>query len=311
MKIVIIGNGKIASDCIRIMLEKGTHAVLHVFYEQQKNPEPAALMKTISEFQLNASSIHRIHDEENVNILANLNPDWIFNINCYQYLRPQILAAASKGVINFHNGPLPLYGGVNISSWPIINGETHHGVTWHLVNEGIDKGDILAQSFFEIGPRWTAAKLMSFCIVEGIQLFEKFWEGWVNGEIQALPQHDQSTYYSLKDTPPNDGYLSWEKSASELDALVRGLHLFPFHNSFGFAKIKISHHNFIIIQTKIESGHDPSKVGQILSLTEKGLVVQCAEDKLHIQTIADAHCQPINWSTFQTMTHLQEGDWLM
>ena len=190
MKIVIIGNGKIASDCIRIMLEKGTHAVLHVFYEQQKNPEPAALMKTISEFQLNASSIHRIHDEENVNILANLNPDWIFNINCYQYLRPQVLAAASKGVINFHNGPLPLYGGVNISSWPIINRETHHGVTWHLVNEGIDKGDILAQSFFEIGPRWTAAKLMSFCILEGIQLFEKFWEGWVNSEIQARPQHD-------------------------------------------------------------------------------------------------------------------------
>ncbi len=308
MKIVIIGNGKIASDCLRIMLQNESHSIEHVFYEEVKNPEPAALLTTLTEFDLNASPIQKIHDAENIEILNRIAPDWIFNINCYQYLRSAIIASASKGVINFHNGPLPLYGGVNISSWPIINGETHHGVTWHLVNEGIDTGDILSQSFFEIGRRWTAAKLMTVCILEGIQLFEKNWTAWISGAIKAQPQSAPHSYYSLKDTPPNEGLISFETSAPFVDALVRGLHLFPFTNSFGYAKMNISDQVFIVIQTKVEEGNAQAKPGQVLSFNEKGLVIQCAEGAIHIQSIANLELQPISWPNFKKLVSISEGD---
>jgi methionyl-tRNA formyltransferase len=287
MKIVIIGNGKIASDCARIMMQNGSHSIAHVFYEVQNNPEPSALLTTIQEFQLNASPIIKIHDDENISILKRIQPDWIFNINCYQYLRAAVLESATKGVINFHNGPLPLYGGVNISSWPIINGETHHGVTWHLVNAGIDEGDILSQTYFEMGPKWTAAKLMTFCIQEGIRIFARDWEKWLLDPQMSQPQKGTRTYYSMKDAPPNQGYLNWSESAKSLEQWVRGLSLFPFPNSFGYAKIQIGQSEYIIISASESpyAGAEPN--GTILECASNFLKIKCHENAILIQSIAN------------------------
>ena len=52
-----------------------------------------------------------------------------------------------------HAGKLPEYRGRNIINWAIINGETEIGVTVHLVDHGIDTGDILLQRILPIA--WT------------------------------------------------------------------------------------------------------------------------------------------------------------
>ena len=53
-----------------------------------------------------------------------------------------VLALAARGAINFHDGPLPRYAGLNAPVWAILNREPAHGVTWHLIEGGIDEGDI-------------------------------------------------------------------------------------------------------------------------------------------------------------------------
>lgn len=70
------------------------------------------------------------------------------------HLFNKILLKKAKGlIINYHNSLLPKYAGLNASSWAILNSEKIHGITWHLINEKIDAGDILYQVKFLIKKR--------------------------------------------------------------------------------------------------------------------------------------------------------------
>ena len=59
-------------------------------------------------------------------------------------LRKNFLNVFSFGVLNCHMGVLPEYRGMDVVEWPIIEREDEKvGVTCHLIDEGIDTGDIL------------------------------------------------------------------------------------------------------------------------------------------------------------------------
>ena len=64
-----------------------------------------------------------------------------------------VLDTARLSFVNFHAGKLPFYRGRNVINWAIINGETEIGLTAHVVDEGIDTGDIVLQKTLPIG--WT------------------------------------------------------------------------------------------------------------------------------------------------------------
>ncbi|WP_427449973.1 phosphoribosylglycinamide formyltransferase [Litorimonas sp. WD9-15] len=49
-------------------------------------------------------------------------------------------------LINIHPSLLPKYKGLNTHQRALDAGDTHHGCTVHWVSEGVDEGDIIAQS---------------------------------------------------------------------------------------------------------------------------------------------------------------------
>ena len=287
MKIVVIGNGKMAADCIKMMLNQTVHQLSYVFYEADKNVQPKVLLDCIEENQIPSSAIIKIHDDVNVRVLDELQPDWIFNINCYQYLRTIVLSKAKHGVINFHNGPLPRYGGVNIPTWVILNGEQQHGVTWHLVNEAIDAGAILEQSTFELSSKVTAAQLMVKCIQEGIRLFEENWIPWIEGKTKPRVQIGERLYIGLKDKVPNDGLLSTNNTSVDWDRTVRALHLFPYPNDVAYAHIRIQHQKYFAIAGKILDNDISHPIGTIMFDHPTGFVVQLSNGHYLITQLAN------------------------
>ena len=55
----------------------------------------------------------------------------------------------SRKIINIHPSLLPKYPGLNTHEKVINNKDKYHGVTIHLVDEGLDSGPIIAQARFE------------------------------------------------------------------------------------------------------------------------------------------------------------------
>ena len=83
---------------------------------------------------------------------------------------PQVLALA-RGAVNFHDGPLPRYAGLNAPVWAILNGERQHGISWHLIEGGVDEGDVLESRSFDIAPQDTALTLNTRCFEAAMESF--------------------------------------------------------------------------------------------------------------------------------------------
>ena len=92
------------------------------------------------------------------------------------------------GAINFHDGPLPRYAGLNAPVWAILNRETRHGVTWHMIEGGIDEGDIVEQRLFDLDAGETALTLNTKCYGAAIDSFGALVAAIETGGPARVPQ---------------------------------------------------------------------------------------------------------------------------
>jgi folate-dependent phosphoribosylglycinamide formyltransferase PurN len=89
--------------------------------------------------------------------LKQLAPDLVVLVGADIVPAP-VLAVPRLGTINAHYGLLPAYRGMNVTEWSILRGDPV-GVTIHLVDPGVDTGDILLREEIAIEPGETFATL--------------------------------------------------------------------------------------------------------------------------------------------------------
>lgn len=90
--------------------------------------------------------VNSANDRETIRLLQHLQPD-IVVVNGTRLLSKELLASTAATFINMHAGITPTYRGVHGGYWALVNHDADHcGVTVHLVDEGIDTGNILYQA---------------------------------------------------------------------------------------------------------------------------------------------------------------------
>ncbi len=86
-----------------------------------------------------------------------LEPD-LFIYSGAGILRRELLAIPRLGTLNAHMGLLPTMRGMNVAEWSVMYG-VPVGCTVHLVDEGIDTGDILASTTVSVDDMRSVAQL--------------------------------------------------------------------------------------------------------------------------------------------------------
>jgi methionyl-tRNA formyltransferase len=125
--------------------------------------------------------------------------DIVFSIMYDKLIPPEILK--NKVCFNFHPGILPEYKGAGIFSWALINNEEKAGVTLHLIDSGIDTGDIIEIREFLISKADTAHTLF----LRGEQTILRMFKDWycdlMEEKYIAVPQRNSKLYktYYRKD----------------------------------------------------------------------------------------------------------------
>ncbi len=215
-------------------------------------------------------------------------PDVIFNINSFSILRQTIRAVPSMGIVNFHNGPLPRYAGLNIPTWAIWNAETTHGVAWHFVDESIDGGNLLCGASFPLKNDETAASLMFKCIIEGIRLFDQAFDLLVAGERVGQPQTGPRSYFSRHNIP-NDGYLDpgWDN-----ETILRFLRAFdhrPFASMGPRPRVRTAKDDFQFCKARLwpMTSARREAIGAVLVANEDIVRIQTASGILAIESLVD------------------------
>lgn len=205
-KVYLIGNGRVADDCLRIMVKRNISVeFIEVYAEKFSFTEKLCA-------RLNVPFYH-IEKKEMREFLLRLNEKTLIISAHNSYIFPkEVCEKDNLKIINLHIAFLPEYRGMNPSTWAIYHQEQYSGVTWHTVSAKIDNGGIIVQSKVEIEPDDTAMKLMLKCFKQGIQLFDENLDAFLNESYRTfIPENANSHLYLAKDLP-NHGILddSWD-----------------------------------------------------------------------------------------------------
>nr|MBI1232830.1 hypothetical protein [Cytophagales bacterium] len=285
-RVVIIGNGKIAKDCANVILSASNlpcelscviiDSIRENISEDLKSFCALRAIKFLESGDINSNVA--------VQYISSFRPDIIFSINNHQIIRDQLLGIPTEGIINFHNGPLPRYGGLNACTWAIFNGEKQHGVTWHYVARGVDQGDIIAQRVFEIRPDATALILVMACISEGISLFKEVLPEIIEGVATRKRQNLTNRLYYYDRMIPEDGFVDFSWDYERIDRLVRSLNYNPLISKLGPAKAAIKGRIFFI--DKIKKINDLIRLspGAVVSITDH-LLIQAGDSTLELAEV--------------------------
>ncbi len=204
-KVFLIGNGRVADDCLRIMAKRNIQAELIEIFE-----EKFKFSRKLCE-RLGVSYRH-VDKKEVGSYLLGITEKVLIISAHNSYIFPQkICEKENLTIINLHIAYLPEYRGMNPPTWTIYNQEQYAGVTWHTVSSKIDNGGIIVRSKVDIDPDDTAMKLMMKCFKQGIVLFEEYLDSFLNETYSTFIPQNPNTHLYLAKELPNDGMLdnSW------------------------------------------------------------------------------------------------------
>ena len=216
-----------------------------------------------------------VFDTPKALVAAGPTADWFLSIANLAMVPDAALALASKGAVNFHDGPLPQAAGLNTPAWAILRGESQHGVSWHMMEGGVDEGDLIATRTIEIAPEETAFSLNSKCYAAGMDSFTEVLAQLERGEVDRSPQDlSLRTYFARDDRPEQGGFLDFTVPAETLSALVRGLDFGEYWNPLTTAKLHVGDAVIRVGALGVGTGDVPA--GQVAEVSDDAVLIGTA-----------------------------------
>lgn len=275
MKIIFMGTPDFAVPCLEKLIDE-KYDVAAVFTQPDKpvgrkhilTPPPVKVCANVHNIAVyQPESVKK--DNTALDIITQINPDIIVVVAYGKILPKSILTAAKYGCINIHASLLPKLRGASPVQWAIVSGEKVTGVTSMQLDEGMDTGDILLKKECIIDDNDTAETLFEKLAPLGADLLIDTLKAIENGSVQPIKQDEKSaTYAPFMKT--EDARIDFNKTAREINCMVRGLHEWPVaHTYVNGKRLKI----FAADVVQCQNG----KPGDIIS-QDKSIVIKCGGD---------------------------------
>ncbi len=158
--------------------------------------------------------------------IKELNADFFVTFAFGQILPQEILDMPKYETINLHASLLPKYRGANPIQRCIINGDKETGICTMITELGLDCGDICIKLPIEIPDNMTCEDLYNRISNESPELIAKTLIGIKNGTLTPVKQCEEGVCFANKLTP-EEFKIDWNKSATEIHNLVRGIYKSP------------------------------------------------------------------------------------
>ena len=97
----------------------------------------------------------------------------------------EFISAMDVPIINIHPSLLPAFPGLETHERAIAAKETRHGCTVHLVDAGVDTGQVLAQAEVSVANNETPATLASKVLAQEHRLYPWVLENLASGDISV------------------------------------------------------------------------------------------------------------------------------
>ena len=306
MKIVFMGTPEFAAKALEKLCEQ--HEITAVITQPDKPVgrgnkikfppvKEVAIEKGIEVFQPT-----KIKSKEFVEILKTIPAD-IFVVAAYgQLLSEEILNMPKYGSINIHASLLPKYRGAAPIQWAIADGEIETGITIMQMEKGLDTGPMLYKKAITIEDNDTGESLHDKLAVLGGEAALEALELIEQGNINPIDQNDAESCYA-KMLTKETGRINWNKSATEIDRLIRAMYPWPcaYSEIEGYGMLKI-------LKASVAEGAEDASPGVISSIDKKrGFFVGTGKSAILVETIQISGKKAMDVPSFLLGNKLSEG----
>lgn len=229
---IFLGTPDFAVPSLRALAKSENFNILGVFTEPDRPVGRKQILKEPSvkiiakELGLKIFQPDNIKKEDWVEKIKKLNPDIAIIVAYGQIISKKILGIPRFGFINLHPSLLPKYRGPSPIQETIKNLDKKTGISIMLIDEEMDHGPILFQQVENIKSSETAESLHDKLSEIGGKLLIKTTENYIKGKIKPKEQnHKQTTFTKI--IKREDGKIDWNKSAREIEALIRAYSPWP------------------------------------------------------------------------------------
>lgn len=279
----VMGEGSFCIQCANLLLQR-QYPILGII---SADPE---VCRWAAEKNL---GVHQ--PEEDLDKRLNARPfDYLFSANNPYVIPESLLILPKRQAINYHDSLLPKYAGMHATSWALMHGEKRHGITWHVMTEKVDAGDILEQRTVDIDENDTAFTLNIKCYRAGLDAFADLLEKLERGEVTPLPQNPaERSYFPLHRPPPAGGFIHWDQPAEDIAALVRALDFGAYPNPLGLPRLPIGAAIYTVVRAAVGSAPSRESPGTIVAVGG-GLLVATQTHDLSITGLQTLSGEPVS-----------------
>jgi len=177
--------------------------------------------------------------EQVVKQIEKLKPDFGVVADFSYIIPPEIIKIFGTRLINIHFSLLPKYRGASPVQFSILNHDKMTGITFHIVDERMDSGNIISQIGYKICGKETSGELYDILFKIASDKLPEILEKYSLSQITPLPQDKESATYTFSKTHPKSTYIykedaqiNWDQKPEEIERLIRSFNPWPIAWSY-------------------------------------------------------------------------------
>lgn len=166
--------------------------------------------------------VPHVNHPDVVALAERLQPD-VIAVFGTSLIRGPLLAKGRLGIFNLHGGLSPRYRGADCTFWALYNGEPDQvGCTLHMIDAGIDTGNLIAHICPEVGEDDDEFTLFWRAVKDSAEVYAELFDRIERGDRLGQAQPDRGRLYQVKQR----GWREERRLAARMaDGLLRGLNL--------------------------------------------------------------------------------------
>ena len=230
LKIGFMGTPSFAVPILNSLIKDNYH--IEFVYTQSGRPAGRGLRKKNSEIY-DVAKTNNINirvpeklDHEEINFISNKEIDIII-VAAYGLILPErILKIPKYGCLNVHASLLPKWRGAAPIQRSIMAGDKKTGISYMLMDKGLDTGPVILQKETQIGENDNFLKVHDSLSLIASQTISETILQFIEGKLATIEQNDDIASYADK-IEKHETKIDWNLTAKEIRNLIYSLSPLP------------------------------------------------------------------------------------
>jgi len=230
LKIGFMGTPSFAVPILNSLIKDNYH--IEFVYTQSGRPAGRGLRKKNSEIYEVAKTkninirVPEKLDHEEINFISNKEIDIII-VAAYGLILPErILKIPKYGCLNVHASLLPKWRGAAPIQRSIMAGDKKTGISYMLMDKGLDTGPVILQKETDIGENDNFLKVHDSLSLIASQTISETILQFIEGKLATKEQNDDIASYADK-IEKHETKIDWNLTAKEIRNLIYSLSPLP------------------------------------------------------------------------------------